>query len=266
MPQSNEGVLLVIGALFLLLGLLGGGFEVAAFKVPPVGKYTRAIALALGALVFGVGLFRLLFSPAPIPIPIAAVTLVPTAPPTAPPTLTPIPPTLTSEPSPTILPTPTSTIPPPTPTPTNPPPTVISPTLAVNTGLPITGKFDDIHVEYDVTRFERKGMLIHIKFVVTGLVGVQCKAVAYFYERTGEALKDTDGTFTTVDGSVSASDVFTPGYESTVYDDFQVFIPYDELGVGEGTHNLKFNVLLFDLRDTSKALAVSPDVNFVYTK
>lgn len=262
MPQSNEGVLLVIGALFLLLGLLGGGFEVAAFKVPPVGKYTRAIALVLGAVVFGAGLFRLLFTPAPIPIPIAAVTLVPTAPPTAPPTLTPIPPTLTPEPSPTTPPTPA----PPTPIPTIPPPTVISPTVAVNTGLPITGKFDDIHVEYDITRFERKGMVIHIKFSVTGLKGIQCKAVAYFYQRTGEALKDTNGTFTTVDGSVSASDVFTPGYESTVYDDLQVFIPYEELGLGPGTHNLKFNVLLFDLRNTNQAIAVSPDVNFVYTE
>lgn len=38
MSQSTEGVLIVIGALFFLIGVLGGGLEVSAIKIPTIQK------------------------------------------------------------------------------------------------------------------------------------------------------------------------------------------------------------------------------------
>ncbi len=249
MPQSNEGVLLVIGALFLLLGLLGGGFEVSALKFPPIGKFTRAAAVAIGAVVFGAGMFRLLF-PLPPAAPLSVVVLQPTAVPPSPqaPTNVPAPPTA-------LPPTATSA------------PTLILPTsVAVVTKLPISARIDDINVEYDVTRFERVGMVIQVKLRLTGLKDVPCQAVAYFHDRAGAPLVDQNGTFTTVDGNVSTFTNFTPGYEDTEYNPLEIFLPYDELELGTGVHELKFDVNIFDTRATDKALAVSPYVDFDFRK
>ncbi|MBI4674772.1 MAG: hypothetical protein HY741_24265 [Chloroflexi bacterium] len=254
MPQSNEGILLLIGALFLLLGLLGGGFEVSAIKMPPIGKYTRAFTFVIGTLVFGIGLFRLLV-PISQPTPIA---LVPTAPP--PPTAAPIVVT------PTFLP-PTNTPPPP---PTH---TLAAPTLILSTDtpaatrLPVTAAIQNISVDYDQTRFEKKGMVIHVKFSITGMKDVECRATAYFSMRTGETLKDQNGEYTATDGQVSSGATFTPGYEVTQYDNLELFIPYDELELGPGAYELKFHIELWEKAHPEKpALAVSPDVNFDYTK
>jgi hypothetical protein len=264
MPQTNEGILLIIGALFLLLGLLGGGFEISAIKFPPVGKYTRAFAFVIGAVVFGLGLFRLLIA-APVPTPIA---LAPTAPP---PTATPLPPTDTPTalppthtptaipPTDTPAPSPTFTLAPPTPTTTASPPIV--------TSVPAAAIIQDIHVDYDQTRFEKKGMVIHVKFSISGMKNVECRATAYFSQRTGEPLQDKNGAYTTTDGQVSVGESFTPGYDVTQYDDLQLFMPYDELELGPGSYQLKFHVELWvRAHPENPALAISPDVDFDFSK
>jgi len=124
MPQTDIGVLLFIGAIFFLIGLLGGGFEISAIKIPPVGKYPRYFSLGIGILFMGIAVVRLLFPPAPFQTGVtptsttpAATVAVAEATPTEPvqqsePTETPI----TLKPSDTPVPKPTNT-PKPTPTP-----------------------------------------------------------------------------------------------------------------------------------------------------
>jgi hypothetical protein len=46
---QNEGVLLLIGALFFLIGLLGGGVELSIIKIPQVSTYTRLAFSLVGA-------------------------------------------------------------------------------------------------------------------------------------------------------------------------------------------------------------------------
>ena len=50
MPNTTEGLLLVIGGLFLMIALIGGGFEVSAAKIPPVGTKGRIGSALAGAL------------------------------------------------------------------------------------------------------------------------------------------------------------------------------------------------------------------------
>ena len=77
MPQTNEGTLLFIGAIFFLIGILGGGFEVSAIKIPSVGKLIRIISGGIGVIFMGIAvslyIFPLLPSQ-PITVPNALIT------------------------------------------------------------------------------------------------------------------------------------------------------------------------------------------------
>ncbi len=96
MPQTEVGWLLVIGAFFLLLGTLGGGFEASNIKIPAINKVARYFSLAIGTILLVAALIRL-FSP-----PAAASPVVPT------PTVAPVPasaPTKAPAPAETASPT-----------------------------------------------------------------------------------------------------------------------------------------------------------------
>jgi hypothetical protein len=48
--KDPHTLLIVIGAVFLLIGLLGGGLEISAIRIPTVGKYPRLLLGVLGVL------------------------------------------------------------------------------------------------------------------------------------------------------------------------------------------------------------------------
>ena len=77
MPQTNEGTLLFIGAIFFLIGILGGGFEVSAIKIPSVGKLIRIISGGIGVIFMCIAvslyIFPLLPSQ-PITVPSSPIT------------------------------------------------------------------------------------------------------------------------------------------------------------------------------------------------
>jgi hypothetical protein len=58
------------GAMLLLIGILGGGFEIKELKIPQVGRVPRFLAASVGALfiILGVGMESKGSSPAP-PVP-----------------------------------------------------------------------------------------------------------------------------------------------------------------------------------------------------
>jgi hypothetical protein len=56
MLQNEKAVLLVIGAVFFLIGLLGGGVEVSAVKIPHVSRYTRVAFSLVGAVLIGLAI------------------------------------------------------------------------------------------------------------------------------------------------------------------------------------------------------------------
>ena len=108
MLENEKAVLLVIGAVFFLIGLLGGGLEVSAVKIPTISRYTRITSLVVGAVLLVLALYRIMFpsipdTPQPPPEPAPSPTQTATS--------RPVDATATSTPeSPTIAP-PTSTAP-----------------------------------------------------------------------------------------------------------------------------------------------------------
>jgi hypothetical protein len=276
MPQSTEGVLLVIGALFFLIGLLGGGFEVSAIKIPPIEKYPRAVLFGMGIILLLAGLFRILFPATPVVVPaantsVAVVTLPPPTQTPLSPSATPPPPTSTPPPPPATPLPPTATPPPATVTatvvtPTSPP--TATPTLAV------IATIQDVSSDYDVTKFGQKGMLIHVKFLVNGMKDLKGRLIAYFSDQGGQQLTSHDSKdltadglfkFQATDGQLIVWDYFTPIYDAAQLSDFQLFLPYSAIELSAGTYHLQFSTKIMDLRNSSQPLAVAPDFLFSFT-
>lgn len=116
------------------------------------------------------------------------------------------------------------------------------------------GRILNMHVEYNQTENRRKGMRIRATFEVhryKGQPGIVC---AYFYRESGTPLKDSNRQYYSANGNVSVGGWFQPDYVNTIYKDYALFIPYSELHVGSGRHNLKFMVQVFN-RSTGKALS-----------
>ncbi|MCM1348482.1 MAG: WG repeat-containing protein [Firmicutes bacterium] len=92
-----------------------------------------------------------------------------------------------------------------------------------------SGYVDKVWVSHNVMDGGRKGMRIHVKFHVANCQYEDGQCVAWFAFSDGTRLKDFDGSYKTIDGQVSTSTKFRPGYENTVYEDLQLFIPYTQL-------------------------------------
>jgi hypothetical protein len=113
--------------------------------------------------------------------------------------------------------------------------------------------FEDARIVHNVTVAGEKGMRVHAKFHVKYGKGIPCMMIAYFYydDRNNSPLKasaDADyRAYRTVNGAVSAKTNFTPGYDPAVYNDLQLFIPYNALNMESGNeYDLKFYLSLYD--------------------
>lgn len=121
--------------------------------------------------------------------------------------------------------------------------------------LPPEFKILNINPKFEVVRDKREGMEIHVKFEATAMKGDSCMLVVWFYQQTGEPLKDSNGLFCSQGKArnVCAWQVFIPIYNEAIFKDLVVFIPYDELDLPHnGVHNLAFDVGLQRNREQIK--------------
>jgi hypothetical protein len=85
-------------------------------------------------------------------------------------------------------------------------------------------------------------MLIHINFEVTGLKGIEAMLAVRVMDEDGEFLGSKSQAFSNSRGELELNYPIRPGYETTVYEDATVFLPYDEIVIGKGVWNLKLDV------------------------
>lgn len=131
----------------------------------------------------------------------------------------------------------------------------------------ITGKIENINVEYNVYENGIKGMKIYLKFSVQQMKDISGMCVAYMYYEDGTPLKDTNGSNRTADGQCSFRKDFTPSYDNSVYNDFVIFVPLSELEAGKGQHEMKFSCVLWEMSsDTPTSIARSGYYSFTLTK
>jgi len=132
-------------------------------------------------------------------------------------------------------------------------------------GADVSGNFEDAWIEHNVIENGRKGMRVHVRFIVRNGNGVPSRLIAYFYYEEGKPLRSADSQYRTADGMVSAHESFTPRYDTATFDNFQLFVPYDALNMGPGKSRLKFNIELYD-ENQRKFFAKSVFYHFVYTR
>ncbi len=137
--------------------------------------------------------------------------------------------------------------------------------LAINSKKAVKASVVSVRVDHNVFQDQQKGMMIHARFTVEGAQQQSCQAAAYFYYSTGEILKDFNQTYRAPDGQVSVAQDFTPPYEQTAYEDFTLFLPYDELHMAPGDYNLKFQLKLYH-QPTDKFIAESGLVDFTFSQ
>lgn len=83
-------------------------------------------------------------------------------------------------------------------------------------------------------------MRIHVHFTARNMCGSDGRLTAYVYHQSGGALNDTNGRYATTGGSVAVGRDLTPRYARTVFNNFELFMPYAELHMACGEHKLKF--------------------------
>lgn len=121
-----------------------------------------------------------------------------------------------------------------------------------------------VWTEHNYWQGRVKGMLIHSKFTINNMVSRKAVCAAYF--QFGNGTKDFNYLYRSVDGQVCVSEIFTPLYQSTVFNDFKLFLPYTELHMNSGTVNasLRFYILIYD-NVTEEDLTKSDYVTFTFS-
>lgn len=117
----------------------------------------------------------------------------------------------------------------------------------------VTGEIERVWVDHDTYNNGEKGMMIHVKFSVNNMRGRQGSCNAWFYFKDGTRLKNTNSRYGTTSGYVSVYDSYTPGYDYAAYNDYRLFMPYSELHLANGEHDMKFYVGVFDCNNNQFA-------------
>ena len=147
------------------------------------------------------------------------------------------------KPTPTPIPkTPTPTPKTPTPTPKTPTPTPATPTPTPKPDSAVKADFDRVWVDYNVTEKGRKGMRIHVKFSVNNLKDTAGYVAVYFQKKDGTNLTTSNSDFRSQNGNLAIFYSIKPAYDNAEYDDVQLFMPYDELNLKRGRHDLKMDI------------------------
>ena len=109
--------------------------------------------------------------------------------------------------------------------------------------------YEGARIVHNVTVDGEKGMRVHAKFRVKYGLDVPCMLIAYFYfdDEKSTPLKTDDPNYRSKNGIVSAHANFTPAYDPAVYNDLQLFVPYEALNMASGDdYDLKFYLALYD--------------------
>ena len=126
-----------------------------------------------------------------------------------------------------------------------------------------------VWVDHNQYQNSVNGMRIHVEFNVHNFKDGSGLVATYFFKRDGDRLKDTNDNYNTADGYVSTWGKFQPKYAASVYEDFKLFIPYQELHIARGKHNLKLQIRIFKYNNSGfwDALSdVSDWVHFTYSR
>lgn len=117
----------------------------------------------------------------------------------------------------------------------------LSADASLNNSVDATAQFKNAWIDHNVTDDGRKGMRIHVNFEVTGLKGVDSKIVARVDRGDGDFLASSTA-YSNAEGELETSYSIKPGFSTSVYEDADMFLPYDAISLRKGVWNLKLDI------------------------
>jgi hypothetical protein len=92
--------------------------------------------------------------------------------------------------------------------------------------------FDKLWIDYDVYDNGIKGMKIHVKFTAYQMKDIDGFLAIYFQtdDENSTWLKDKNSKYTSTDGDVAVYRSIKPQFDPAVYNDLDVFMPYERIG------------------------------------
>jgi len=121
----------------------------------------------------------------------------------------------------------------------------------------VTFKVTRKWIDYNVSEDGVKGMRIHVHFEVTGLRGVDSLLAVRVMKENGDILMNSNSSYSNNDGELEVAFSMKPGFETTVYKDADVFLPYNQIIVSRGKWDLKLDI---DLKYADGTLIKHMDV------
>ena len=156
--------------------------------------------------------------------------------------------------------------------------TITTIVIANATGTPVkkinapepSATLQKMWVDYDATENGRSGMMMHVAFTVYDLKGREGLLGFYFKyndEKPDSYIRHTGNTnkYHSASGILSAVKTLIPNYEVSIYDDVEVFMPYDEFKLDPGEHELTIDVQ-FQNKNTGRAIAFFEFYDFSFTE
>lgn len=134
----------------------------------------------------------------------------------------------------------------------------------VDTGEP-AALIENVWIDHNLTQDGELGMVVHTRFSIINLNGVECQAAAYIEYAAGGSLRDFDGSYADSGGNVAAATLFTPAFDDAYYADLTIFVPYAQLHMLPGTHDLRLIVVLY-AGEEFISLTRSNYIPFTYTQ
>jgi len=105
-----------------------------------------------------------------------------------------------------------------------------------------------VWADYDVVRSGQKGMVIHFNFVIGGAIpnSQVFTLMGWFIFNDGRPVPGVLEEYADARGNACIGEDFTVPYAASQYDDFDIFLPYDALGISSpGRHTLCMNMGIF---------------------
>ncbi len=102
--------------------------------------------------------------------------------------------------------------------------------------------FHENWTEFDVYEGGLKGVRIHTKFTVYNLKGISSKLAIAIEYQTGEKIYAINSNYKSTNGQLTIYKTLNLNYDSSLFNDVSLFLPYKEMNLGYGKHDIRFHV------------------------
>ena len=125
------------------------------------------------------------------------------------------------------------------------------------TRKPPSTKLEKIWVDHDVVQRGVSGILVHTKFNIYNLKGIDTQLYVRFKNQTNQYLRSSNKKYSNKRGELAVYRTkIKPIYTATVFKDMKLFIPYKEINLSSGYHDLQVDAGVLYKTDQARILRV----------